>query len=74
VKISFSQRYVLITFLFRNLIKQFLNNFVYTVYRILLMLNSHCIYACFGSMHEHDLQSDIEIFRSKLYIFTRKLK
>ena len=30
VKISFSQRYVLITFLFSNLIKEVLNNFVYT--------------------------------------------
>jgi hypothetical protein len=29
VKISFSQRYVLITFLFSNLIKEILNNFLY---------------------------------------------
>jgi hypothetical protein len=50
VKISFSQRYDLITFLFSNLIKEVLNSFVY-IYCILLMLNSHCIYACFGSMN-----------------------
>jgi hypothetical protein len=41
VKISFSQRYVLITFLFCNLIKEFWNNFVNSTYRILVMLNSH---------------------------------
>ena len=32
------------------------------------MLNSHCIYACFGCW-----KSGIEIFWSKLYFFTRKL-
>jgi hypothetical protein len=48
VKISFSQRYVLITFLISNLVKDILNNLVYILHFRLLMLNSHCIYACLG--------------------------
>ena len=71
MKISFFQRYVLITFPFSNLIKVVLNNFVYISHFTYVKFP---LYLCMFWVNEHDLQSGIEIFTSKLYFFTRKLK
>jgi hypothetical protein len=65
-------RHVLITFLFSNLIKEVLNNFVYISHFTYVKFP---LYLCIFWVNEHDLhESGIEIFTSKLYFFTRKLK
>ena len=62
--------YVVITFLFSNLIKELLNNFAY-------ISNFNYVkfplYLCMFWVSEHDLQSGIDIFRSRLYFFTMPL-